>query len=67
MINDFTMHLLFQNGLEYKNADRREKQWDKDVEVKDKTVNISVFIQLFSFTIDHTSIYFFFSLVYIAL
>ena len=25
---------LFWNGLEYRNADRREKQWDKKVEAK---------------------------------
>ena len=38
--------LLFLNGLEYRNADRREKQWDKEVEVKEETVNESVFINL---------------------
>ena len=37
---------LFWNGLEYKNADRREKQWDKEVEAKEETVNESVFINL---------------------
>ena len=37
---------LFQNGLENKNADRREKQWDKEVEVKEETVNESVLIHL---------------------
>ena len=36
---------LFENGLEYKNADRRKKQ-DKDVEAKEGTVNDSVFIHL---------------------
>ena len=33
---------LFQNGLEYKNLGRREKQWDKKVEAKKETVSISV-------------------------
>ena len=37
---------IFQNGLEYKNADRRDKQQDKEVKVKEETVNKSVFIHL---------------------
>ena len=38
MINDCTMHLIFRNGLEYKNADTRENNETK-VEAKEKTVN----------------------------
>ena len=38
--------ILFWNGLEYKNADRREKQWDKAVVVKERTVNETVFIHV---------------------
>ena len=37
---------LFWNEIEYKNADRREKQRDKEVEAKEETVNKSVSIQL---------------------
>ena len=37
---------LFQNGLENKKADRKEKQWDKEVKAKEETVNESVFIHL---------------------
>ena len=44
--NDFKI-LLIQNGLECKNPDRGEKQWDyKVVGAKEETVNESVFIQL---------------------
>ena len=32
--------------LKYKNADRRQKKWDKEVEAKEETVNKSVFIYL---------------------
>ena len=45
VINDFSMHLI-QNGLEYKNADRRGKQWYKDIEAKEETVKESVVINL---------------------
>ena len=38
-INDFTMHQFFWQGLEYKNVDRGEKQWDKEVREKEETVN----------------------------
>ena len=38
--------LLFRNNIEYKNADREEKQWVKEIEVKKETVNESVFINL---------------------
>ena len=37
---------LFRNGLEYKNADRKENQSDKEVKAKEETVNESVFIHL---------------------
>ena len=32
---------VFRNGLEYKNADWREKQWDEKVESKEETVKES--------------------------
>ena len=34
------------NGLECKNAGRREKQWGKELNVKKETVNKTVFIHL---------------------
>ena len=37
---------LNRNGLEYKNVDRREKQWDKEVKAKEETVTESVSIHL---------------------
>ena len=37
---------LFQNSLEYKHADRREKQEDKEIREKEETVNKSVLIHL---------------------
>ena len=45
VINDFIMD-LFWNVLEYKNVDRREKQWVKGARVKKETVKKSVFIHL---------------------
>ena len=36
-VDDFRIHQLFQNGLEDKSAERREKQRDKEVEVKEET------------------------------
>ena len=45
-INDFTMHLIFWNDLEYRIADRKEKQWDKEVKAKEESINESVFIHL---------------------
>ena len=36
-VDDFRIHQLFQNSLEDKSADRREKQRDKEVEVKEET------------------------------
>ena len=38
---------LFRNGLEYNNADIREKQWrNKKVKAKEETANENVFIHL---------------------
>ena len=48
-INDFAMHLIifiFRNGLEYKNADRRKKQWGKEDKPKEEAVSESVFTYL---------------------
>ena len=33
-------------ALTYKNADRREKQWDKEFKAKEETVSKIVFIHL---------------------
>ena len=44
--------------LKYKNADRRQKKWDKEVEAKEETVNKCFY--LFNYIIDHASIHFFF-------
>ena len=38
-----SFHFSFWNSLEYKNVERREKQWDKKVEKKEETVNESAF------------------------
>ena len=46
---------LFQNDLKYKNADTREKKWDKDVEVKEETVQQKCF-HSFNYVIGPTSI-----------
>ena len=43
------MHLIifiFRNGLEYKNADRRKKQWGKEDKPKEEAVSESVFTYL---------------------
>ena len=45
VINDFIID-LFWNDLEYKNVDRREKQWVKGAKVKKETVKKSVLIYL---------------------
>ena len=37
------MMLKHKNGLEYKIADRRVRQWYKEVEGKEETANESVF------------------------
>ena len=39
----FIFQFSFWNSLEYKNVERREKQWDKKVEKKEETVNESAF------------------------
>ena len=45
-INNFTIHLIISNGLEYKNADRREKLRHREVEAKEEIVNENLFIHL---------------------
>ena len=45
-VNDFIMPLIILKWLRIKNADRKEKQWDKAVVVKERTVNETVFIHV---------------------
>ena len=37
---------FIRNGIEYKNPDRREKHWGKEVETEGETVNESVLIDV---------------------
>ena len=47
VIDNFTMHLIISKWFRIKkNADRREKEWEKEVKAKEETVKESFFTHL---------------------